>query len=230
MCPRHGFALIEWLIVAAMVAVLAAIALPRYKEAQVRSQVSYTHTDLRSIAVAIEAYQVDTGKYPTLVAPTSQWGPRTESPSTLIIGPSFFNPGRVGISSRFGWLTTPVVYLEAVPRDPFVPQGNNSDYDTYDYADAATVLPDGRLGGNRGASISSGAHWHAVGTGPDRINAFGGGPTTYGLLTNQLGVDYDPTNGTLSAGDVVRIGEGPGPLVEGGPLPAIDRVRQIYNF
>jgi prepilin-type N-terminal cleavage/methylation domain-containing protein len=230
MKSSQGFALIELLLVAAMVAVLAAIALPRFKNAQVRSQVSYTHTDLRAIAVSIEAYQVDTGKYPTAIAPTSQWGPRPESPSTLVNGPSFFNPGLVGISSRFGWLTTPVAYLESVPRDPFVPQDNISNYDTYDYADAATYLPDGRIGGNRGASVCSGAHWHVVGAGPDRIDAFGGGPNMDSLLINQQGVDYDPTNGTVSAGDIVRIGDGPGPLVEGGPLPAIDRVRQIYNF
>ena len=70
--------------------------------------------------------------------------------------------------------------------------------------------------------------WQVAGAGPDRMNCFGGGPTTYGSKVNWLGADYDPTNGTISAGDIVRIGGGPGPIFT--ILPAWDRVRHEKNF
>jgi prepilin-type N-terminal cleavage/methylation domain-containing protein len=240
MRSQRGFTLIELLIVVAIIAILAAIAVPNFLEAQVRSKVSRCKADMRSLATAIEAYQVDNNKYPSIVAPTSQWGPRPETPNDLINGPSVFYQGEVGISSRFVWISTPIAYITSVFRDPFInqavkfayaPNGQiQQAYDTYDYVDALTLWEGGRIGGTRGASGTSGAQWHVVGAGPDKVNAYGGGPTSYGIVTNEQGVDYDPTNGTISTGDIVRIGGGPGPISPSGPLPAIDRVKNEYNF
>jgi prepilin-type N-terminal cleavage/methylation domain-containing protein len=56
---RTGFTLIELLIVVAIIAILAAIAVPNFLEAQTRSKVSRVKTDMRSLATAIEAYAVD---------------------------------------------------------------------------------------------------------------------------------------------------------------------------
>ena len=61
--PRHGFTLIELLIVVAIIAILAAIAVPNFLEAQVRSKVSRVKSDMRSMATAIEAYAVDNNSY-----------------------------------------------------------------------------------------------------------------------------------------------------------------------
>src|SRR5512135_2812993 len=61
---RKGFTLIELLIVVAIIAILAAIAVPNFLEAQVRSKVSRVRTDHRSMATAIEAYYVDNNSYP----------------------------------------------------------------------------------------------------------------------------------------------------------------------
>ena len=61
-----GFTLIELLIVVAIIAILAAIAVPNFLEAQVRSKVSRVKADQRSLATALEAYRVDWNAYMTI--------------------------------------------------------------------------------------------------------------------------------------------------------------------
>src|SRR6266545_3682317 len=53
---KYGFTLIELLIVVAIIAVLAAIAVPNFLEAQTRAKVSRCKADLKTIATAFEAY------------------------------------------------------------------------------------------------------------------------------------------------------------------------------
>jgi prepilin-type N-terminal cleavage/methylation domain-containing protein len=56
---RQGFTLIKLLIVVAIIAILAAIAVPDFLEAQTRAKVSRCKSDMRTLATAIEAYTVD---------------------------------------------------------------------------------------------------------------------------------------------------------------------------
>jgi hypothetical protein len=77
-------------------AILAAIAVPNFLEAQTRAKVSRAKADMRSISTGVASYVVDFSVYPD---------PDTETwhPSLLEV------PG----------LTTPIAYLTAFPREAF---------------------------------------------------------------------------------------------------------------
>ena len=91
---RGGFTLIELLIVVAIIAILAAIAVPNFLEAQTRSKVSRAMSDLRSLGTAVESYAVDHNVYP---------------PNTLTFDSTSLTP-----------LSTPIAYITNswIP-DPF---------------------------------------------------------------------------------------------------------------
>jgi type II secretion system protein G len=64
MAKRLGFTLIELLVVVAIIAILAAIAVPNFLAAQTRAKVARARNDLRVASGALEAYRVDNGRYP----------------------------------------------------------------------------------------------------------------------------------------------------------------------
>lgn len=217
---NKGFTLIELLIVVAIIAILAAIAVPNFLEAQTRSKVSRVKADLRSVAVAADSYYVDHNKYP----PNDGGG----AP-----GISQFRMNRVVV------MTTPIAYLTSLPKDPFLPGDtvapggalDSFQYFNYDrrYNNAA-VLPN--WFGVQGISLVSwgwltrndGIAREIVGAclkswGPDAGKDLGLGPgnrgdsgiewAAYGLSEIKDGTPgvsrfYDPSNGTVSAGDVAR--------------------------
>ena len=86
-----AFTLIELLIVVAIIAILAAIAVPNFLEAQTRAKISRAENDMRTLAVALEAYRLDNNAY----IPHSN-------------DVYEFNP-----------LTSPIAYITSVPQCPF---------------------------------------------------------------------------------------------------------------
>ncbi len=65
---KKAFTLIELLIVVAIIAILAAIAVPNFLEAQTRAKVSRVLSDQRTYATALETYMIDNSAYPTYYA------------------------------------------------------------------------------------------------------------------------------------------------------------------
>ena len=195
---RSGFTLIELLIVVAIIAILAAIAVPNFLEAQVRSKVSRVKNELRTLATGLESYKVDGTKYPP-----SAWD--TEDPPDWDLG---------HCSKTALWrLSTPIAYItNSALRDPFVSDpADNWDIEGYYYAaceyagsseawwwGAEDYNPDIRAAGFNNATM-----WELQGAGPDRRI----GPYSHEDFPGALHIEvYDATNGTMSWGDIARFG------------------------
>jgi type II secretion system protein G len=208
MKPR-GFTLIELLIVVAIIAILAAIAVPNFLEAQVRSKVSRAMADMRTIGVAIESYRVDNLEYP--------WYPNVVD-----------HPMRGFTPIE---LTTPVAYLTSLPSDPFDyninqmyggqrPSGEvlpifPNPLNLFNYESRkqyATLEPYWDLYGPDYVDwfiVTSGADgWSWINEG-DRFHT-NGAEYLAGAPWPGEKLWYDPTNGTTSWGDIVYWGSGGG--------------------
>ena len=70
---RGGFTLVEIMIVVAIIALLAAIAVPGFLRARKRSQASKIINDLRMIDSAMDQYAIETGKKSNDPIAVSDW-------------------------------------------------------------------------------------------------------------------------------------------------------------
>src|SRR5918911_1678193 len=70
---RGGFTLVEIMIVVAIIALLAAIAVPGFLRARKRSQASKIINDLRLIDAAVDQYAIETNKTTNAPVPKADW-------------------------------------------------------------------------------------------------------------------------------------------------------------
>lgn len=191
-----GFTLIELLIVVAIIGILAAIAIPNFLQAQVRAKVARAVSDIRTVSVALETYRIDNNVY------------------------------AFDLDSR-GWpwyltdaMSTPINHLTNASsmRDPFredsvvnPPVGERYRYVNLQANEGPSCWPPcpfpgpyltnwvGCISSDRAAMFRERfGDWRLLSTGPDKTASYLSADF-FGLL-----VLYDPTNGTVSYGDIVR--------------------------
>lgn len=208
---KNGFTLIELLIVVAIIAILAAIAIPNFLQAQVRAKVSAVKEGMQTCATALESYYVDYNSYP-LENNTNEGsgGSDWDLPTNL---------------------TTPISYIASVPTDvfdldiaanggQFPIKWNKQGYD-YGLAEntgdgnAATDIDYPKLGAGAIAPYPYVIWSTGPGEGLARADALlGGNGFEWYVLTDKYGYDeicqpyrywYNPTNGTVSLGYVCRL-------------------------
>lgn len=126
---KSGFTLIELLLVLVILATLAAIVTPKFAKRGAQAKVTAAKTQISQLEVALDAFEIDLGRYPTTV----------EGLQALVVQPA---------SNSTGWQQP---YLSKdIPLDPwggeyiyrYPGQHNQDGYDLYSYG------PDGKLGGD----------------------------------------------------------------------------------
>ncbi|MCA9437140.1 MAG: prepilin-type N-terminal cleavage/methylation domain-containing protein [Candidatus Omnitrophica bacterium] len=189
MKSRRGFTLIELLIVIAIILILIAIALPNFLEAQIRARVTAVKADLRTVGIAMDTYFLDFDMYPP-----------DHDPSTLTVG-----------ENGLFYLTSPLQYLTELPEDLF----NSGSSGLTDAGDEVRWYEMG----------STGVPWVIAQVAKPKINAYAvysAGPDgnenfndndswpyrgeTPPCPTGMGYINYSPTNGTKSVGDLVQVG------------------------
>ena len=197
-----GFTLIELLIVVAIIAILAAIAVPNFLEAQVRAKIARVKADQRSLATAIESYSVDWNRHPI------GWN----EGATIGV---WTTPTRW---HSFRQLTTPVAYMTSAPVDPFRSKGQfggneGTNPGHHQYLVARAMPPVNNTGAVQMGALAQGYRWSLFSVGPNRTNK---SPYPWQMFSypvtknaNHLpnGV-YDSTNGTTSWGYIIRSNKG----------------------
>lgn len=209
----RAFTLIELLIVVAIIAILAAIAVPNFLEAQVRSKTARVRADMRTVATAMEAYVVDYNRYPV---PADLEGGMIADP----VGATLVSPFETRVPAL---LTTPIAYLSSRPEDPFakVRPFESRLYHTIttDYIDirqfnAPThnwrIIYRNVFRQMTGEDPPPAVRYILQSWGPDEVHDTDTphlipppGPHTH----NSASI-YDPTNGTVSSGDIWYFGPG----------------------
>ena len=210
---KTGFTLLELMAVATIIAVLAAIAIPNFLQAQVRARVARSNAEMAFLAIALESYYDDHCTYPLN---TDQGVP---------------------LGSDLHVLTTPVRYYSRLPFDPFGdPERRTKGRVYFSYCNYDQVSPGGiivrepkgrarRYRHPRGLGMMMGmememeqqqqptpkptpkgyaefrAQYILNSNGPDFKDNY---PMQEGPPL--MLVPYDPTNGTTSIGDVYRLG------------------------
>ena len=178
---KTGFTLIELLIVVAIIAILAAIAIPNFLSAQMRSKVTRVKAEFRSLTTAIESYHVDNTAYPPFGIPPDD--------------PMAYDMWVV--QSR---LTTPISYIRSIPLDMF--------HYTSGFDGSRTITPYVYVQSDAGFPDESDPmdpglwhyewKWFLMSNGPDMDNDHEG--------LNPFPSQYDPSNGVVSDGDIYRYG------------------------
>jgi len=215
---RSAFTLIELLIVVAIIAILAAIAVPNFLEAQVRAKIARAKADQRTITTGLETYHIDQNSYPKSNA--ESWA--------LSFGAA--GPMMIPTLER---LTTPISYLSgsATFTDPFVGTAQYWGANLLQEENIAAIAAGyhaqaGAQPGRVYRYISRGpkdttiwnqpndeqkavwyllescgpdAHYHRMGTALNSNDS----PARRGVLYKAI---YDPTNGTVSRGSIWRAG------------------------
>jgi prepilin-type N-terminal cleavage/methylation domain-containing protein len=199
---KKAFTLIELLIVVAIIAILAAIAVPNFLEAQTRSKVARTQADLRTMATAIEAYHFDHNRYPLPVA--------VMNTSFAVIYPMpDFNHNVYAHNFVPQTITTPIAYTTSLFTDVFAdpslepaPEQSFYYYQSWEYTRLLADRAGSPFMPAQTVRANAFGAWIMSANGPDRDRK-DLAPSAIGP-TNLINGVYDPTNGTVSNGDIIR--------------------------
>ncbi len=193
--PLSSRALMGWVAAIVIMAVIASVVLPPSMNAwwhsgvfrgSGRSLVSRVQSDMRSLSLAIESYRIDHSVYPAWA--TGEHGVHAGLSADL---PEYAIPTfaiRTPAAPRLYTLTTPIQYMTGWLPDPFSVRKRG----TYGYWHS-----------------EDGSWWILFSPGPNlkyEIVPWEDCDPLNHPAPALINKTYDPTNGTISAGDIWRMG------------------------
>jgi prepilin-type N-terminal cleavage/methylation domain-containing protein len=104
---RGGFTLVEIMIVVAIIALLAAIAVPGFLRARKRSQATRILNDLRMIDSAVDQYAIETNRVTGNTVAVTDWTAYLKSGTVL------YNTGKDLLGNTYGQQT-----VDSLPKVP----------------------------------------------------------------------------------------------------------------
>lgn len=213
-----AFTLIELLIVVAIIGILAAIAVPNFRNAMIRANIAKVKGDFKAIETALETYFIDHSRYPGLF---------------FNFGVSYGNGKLYLFDSIIGdgihSLTSPIAYISSdFPKiDPFgknILINENKRIDlTYRYKSKdVSFIQLQKKGYHEWILCSIGPDTYTGGF-PDRLNKDTVQVSIYPIFTHIY--QYDISNGLISNGDIYAFSGG-----VPSPYAAIDDKPPKLNF
>ena len=119
---RGGFTLVEIMIVVAIIALLAAIAVPGFLRARKRSQAAKILNDLRLIDAAVDQYAIETNKGTGSIVGTADWTNYLKS------GTALYNTGADLFGHPYGAMS-----VDSLPHVPTTTYNSLSDVAPTDF-------------------------------------------------------------------------------------------------
>lgn len=200
MILSRAFTLIELLIVVAIIAILAAVAVPNFLEAQVRAKVARVKTDMRTLATAMETYRLDNTGYPEYAVIITPPGTDIQDPA-IVHGQDYFE-----CFSRVPGLciTTPIAYLATISPDLFAKNFTGPKPQVWDFSYKNSRQNSRIFTGDRGSEPWLGPNGEKLLRDWGEWRLSSGGPDGTRIVDIKRNRIYDVTNGTVSTGDIVR--------------------------
>ncbi|MDX1972194.1 MAG: prepilin-type N-terminal cleavage/methylation domain-containing protein [Candidatus Sumerlaeia bacterium] len=215
---KKGFTLIELLIVVAIIAILAAIAVPNFLEAQTRAKVSRAASDMRTLDTALAAYFVDNNKYPqcndrgvpiaynNATTNTANGAidvlERLSTPIAYVTTPTFRDAFSVKFRKSAATASAMVVATpsQVTPGTDVFADINGYGYQAVNPAQRATVAT-----GTFEPALVNATGFFLFSVGPDNTYYnLGGVLDNHETADEPILLIYDATNGTISEGDIWR--------------------------
>ncbi len=194
----RGLAVVEIVLAVGLASVVGFLGFSEFDVARRAARVAEANRQLGRVNQAAEAYLIDNGGYP------------------LMLADSWLLPKSTAAMSDWRLLSTPIQYLDVVPRDPF--------FDTISILNPMGVFAMYGIGRYGGHGNHPKTTWLAWSVGPDRVTQTGSYRSLAAIVANESlqapqiggqtpeefggrgsvynGMRYDPTNGLVSVGDI----------------------------